>query len=46
MSFQDRAAAGNELAKQLMKYRYENTIVIGLSDGGVAVAEPIAAQLH
>lgn len=46
MYFKDRAAAGNELAKQLMQYRYENSIVIGLSDGGVAVAEPIATQLH
>ncbi len=46
MYFQDRATAGTELAKQLMQYRYENTIVIGLSDGGVAVAEPIATQLH
>ncbi len=46
MYFKDRAAAGNELAKQLMQYRYENSIVIGLSSGGVAVAEPIATQLH
>lgn len=46
MYFKDRAAAGSELAKQLTQYRYENTIVIGLSDGGVAVAEPIATQLH
>ncbi len=46
MYFKDRAAAGTELAKQLMQYRYENSIVIGLSDGGVAVAEPIATQLH
>lgn len=46
MYFKDRAAAGNELAIQLARYRYENTIVIGLSDGGVAVGEPIAAALH
>lgn len=46
MYFKDRAAAGAELAKQLAQYRYENSIVIGLSDGGVAVAEPIATQLH
>lgn len=46
MYFKDRAAAGSELAKQLMQFRYENSIVIGLSDGGVAVAEPIATQLH
>ncbi len=46
MYFKDRGAAGTELAKQLMQYRYENSIVIGLSDGGVAVAEPIATQLH
>ncbi|MEK7621245.1 MAG: phosphoribosyltransferase family protein [Patescibacteria group bacterium] len=46
MYFKDRAAAGSELAKQLMQFRYENSIVIGLSDGGVAVAEPIATALH
>lgn len=46
MYFKDRTAAGVELAKELMQYRYENTIVIGLSSGGVAVGEPIATSLH
>lgn len=46
MYFKSRAQAGEELAKQLEKYRYENAIVIALSDGGVLVGEPIAAQLH
>lgn len=46
MYFKDRATAGEEIAKQLMQYRYENCIVIALSNGGVAVAEPIATQLH
>lgn len=46
MYFKDRATAGAEIAKQLTQYRYENCIVIALSDGGVAVAEPIATELH
>lgn len=46
MYFKDREAAGIELAEKLADYRYENTIVIALSNGGVAVAEPIAAKLH
>ena len=46
MYFKNRVAAGEELAKQLVQYRYENCIVIALSEGGVVVAEPIAAQLH
>lgn len=44
--FKDRQAAGHILTEQLEKYRFENTIVIALSDGGVAVGEPIAAYLH
>lgn len=46
MYFKDRQTAGQELANQLVQYRYENTIVIALSDGGVAVGEPIASRLH
>lgn len=34
------------LAEQLGSYRYENCVVVALSDGGVLVAEPIAAALH
>ncbi len=44
--FTSRAAAGQNLAEELKKYRYENTIVIALNDGGVTVGEPIAAELH
>lgn len=47
MYFQSRANAGEILAEQLFeKYRYENIAVVALSDGGVAVGEPIAAKLH
>jgi len=34
------------LAETLEEYRYENSIVVALSDGAVLVAEPIAAELH
>lgn len=47
MYFQSRADAGEQLAGLLFdKYRYENVAVVALSDGGVAVAEPIAERLH
>ena len=47
MYFKSRAQAGQLLAAQLLaQYRYENCIVVALSDGGVLVGEQIAAQLH
>lgn len=47
MYFQSRKVAGEQLARELFeKYRYENVAVVALSDGGVAVGEPIAEQLH
>lgn len=47
MYFKSRAEAGEQLAVQLLQaYRYENAAVVALSDGGVAVGEPIAASLH
>lgn len=47
MYFESRASAGEQLADQLFEaYRYENVAVVALSDGGVVVAEPIAARLH
>jgi predicted phosphoribosyltransferase len=47
MYFEDRTQAGLLLAAPLLeKYRYENCAVVALSDGGVVVAEEIAAQLH
>lgn len=44
--FPDRIAAGAELAAGLQHYRYENTAVVALSEGGVIVGAEIAAQLH
>ena len=44
--FPSRQAAGDLLADQLAKYRYEDCAVIALSDGGVVVGAQIAAQLH
>jgi putative phosphoribosyl transferase len=47
MYFHSRAEAGEQLARQLFDaYRYENVAVIALGDGGVAVGEPVAEQLH
>lgn len=47
MYFDNRAQAGQLLAQQLFeRYRYEDTAVVALSDGGVVVGEQIAAQLH
>jgi putative phosphoribosyl transferase len=46
MYFHDRAEAGDLLANQLTEYRYENTVVLALSPGGVLVGEQIARRLH
>lgn len=47
MYFESRGQAGRLLAKQLYeRYRYENCAVLALSDGGVIVAEQVAARLH
>ena len=46
MYFSDRHEAGNLLAEELMKYRFEPTSVLALSPGGVAVGEQIAKRLH
>ena len=46
MYFHDRAEAGDLLANQLTNYRYENTVVLALSPGGVLVGEQIARRLH
>jgi len=47
MYFESRGQAGRILADQMFeRYRYENCAVIALSDGGVLVAEQIAARLH
>ena len=47
MYFESRAEAGLKLADELAPvYRYENCIVMALSDGAVQVGEQIAAALH
>jgi predicted phosphoribosyltransferase len=47
MYFESRAQAGQILAAQLVPaYRYENCVVVALSDGAVQVGEQIAEALH
>lgn len=47
MYFESRTQAGQLLAEQLVqKYRYENCVVVALSDGAVQVGEEIAKALH
>ncbi len=47
MYFKNRTDAGIQLADELeAKYRYENTVVLSLSDGGIVVGEQIARRLH
>lgn len=47
MYFEDRAQAGYALAAQLYEnYRYDDCVVVALSDGAVQVGEQIATQLH
>lgn len=47
MYFESRSHAGRILAERLYeRYRYENCVVVALTDGGVQVAEQIAASLH
>src|SRR6266568_2105214 len=46
MYFHDRAQAGDKLADELLQYRWENSAVLALSPGGVAVGEQIARRLH
>jgi putative phosphoribosyl transferase len=44
--FPSRKVAGDLIADQLMKYRYEDCAVVGLNDGAVMVGAQIAAKLH
>jgi putative phosphoribosyl transferase len=44
--FRDRRAAGEELASALQRFSIEDAVVVGLTRGGVAVAEPIARALQ
>lgn len=47
MYFESREQAGNIIANNLVsKYRYENCVVIALSDGAVLIGEQIAKLLH
>jgi putative phosphoribosyl transferase len=47
MYFESRAHAGAMLAQQLFDaYRYDNYVVVAITDGGVLVGEQIAARLH
>jgi predicted phosphoribosyltransferase len=46
MYFTSRIEAGYKLALELSQYRYENTIVVALTDGGVQIGQQIAAHLH
>lgn len=47
MYFSSRLEAGYKLAQELVdKYRYENTVVVALTDGAVQVGQQIAAALH
>ena len=47
MYFESRAHAGQLLAAELFEaYRYENCVVVALSDGAVQVGEQIAGTLH
>ncbi len=46
MYFQDRVQAAQQLIPPLLKYRYENTIVVALGDSSVGLGESIAENLH
>jgi putative phosphoribosyl transferase len=47
MYFENREQAGQLLAAELLeKYRYEDCVVVALSDGAVLVGEQIAKSLH
>ncbi len=47
MYFENREQAGQILAAELLeKYRYEDCVVVALSDGAVLVGEQIAKALH
>lgn len=46
MYFKNRADAGRELTKQLVKYSAESLSVVALSEGAVIVGAQIAMELH
>ena len=46
MSFENRPAAGRQLASALAHYAGTNVVVLGVACGGVVVAREVAAALH
>src|SRR5215468_8060980 len=46
MLFQDRADAGRQLAKALLRYKDQHPVVLALPRGGVVVAAQVAAALE
>lgn len=46
MYFESRAEAGVLLARELERYRYENTVILALSNGAVQIGLQIAAEIH
>lgn len=46
MYFASRTEAGQKLAEELKLYRFEDSVVIALNDGGVVVGAQIAATIH
>lgn len=46
MYFKSRAEAGYALAQDLMNYRYEDCVVLCMSEGAVLVGQEIAASIH
>lgn len=46
MYFESREEAGQKIASLVAKYRYDDCVVVALSDGAVIVGEQIAKYLH
>jgi putative phosphoribosyl transferase len=46
MSFRDRSEAGRKLAKALVAYKDQSSVILALPRGGVPVAAEVAAALH
>jgi putative phosphoribosyl transferase len=46
MSFRDRSEAGRKLAKALVAYKDQRSVILALPRGGVPVAAEVAAALH
>jgi putative phosphoribosyl transferase len=46
MSFRDRSEAGRKLAKALVAYKDQSSVILALPRGGVPVAAEVAAAMH